>query len=229
MAEAISGIVNINTPVVMAFPSVTEARAFKRAGKEKGEPKFSASFVFPPEHPDFAIIKQTAIALAKAKWPGKDLSAEYKAGNFKMPWEAGDKLADKRLAKIKDAGKAIDDKGDFQRGNFIVKASSKFAPRLAYIENGKISADLEGAGITAHKGKFYFGVKVLAQINLVAYDGVGEDGKDGVTAYLNLVLSTNTGTRLAGGASASEVFKGYAGTMSTENPTGGAELDADAF
>jgi hypothetical protein len=70
------------------------------------------------------------------------------------------------------------------------------------------------------KPKFYFGVEVLPQFNFVAYDGVGNN-LDGVTAYLNMVFTTNKGKRLSGGASAAETFKGYAGHTSTEDPTAG--------
>ena len=223
-----NGIIDITTPVVLCFPNLTEAKKFKgKNGKESGEPKFGASFMFTPDHPDFKRIKDRALALAKAKWPSRDIVAEYKAGTFKMPWNDGTKLADKRIAEKKKANPAWQDdgKGDFQRGNFIIKSASKFAPRLAYIEGGKISPDLEGAAVNLHKGKFYFGVEVLAQVNFVAYDGVSEN-PDGVTAYINLVLTTGKGKRLSGGQSAADAFKGYVGNVSAEDPTAGAdELD----
>ena len=226
-----NGIIDITTPVVLCFPNLTEAKKFKgKNGKESGEPKFGASFMFTPDHPDFKRIKDRALALAKAKWPSRDIVAEYKAGTFKMPWNDGTKLADKRIAEKKKANPAWQDdgKGDFQRGNFIIKSASKFAPRLAYIEGGKISPDLEGAAVNLHKGKFYFGAKVLAQINLVPYDKAGETGVDGVTAYTNLVLTTNTGTRLSGGASAAETFKDYAGKLSDQDPTAGGVEDTSS-
>jgi len=52
-----------------------------------------------------------------------------------------------------------------------------------------------------------------------------------VTAYLNMVCVTEKGPKLAGGGqSASEVFKGYIGTTSQEDPTGGeAAAGGDAW
>jgi hypothetical protein len=75
------------------------------------------------------------------------------------------------------------------------------------------------------KDKFYSGVNVLAQFNFEAYDGV-DPNPDGVTAYLNMICSLGTGDRVMGaGASAADVFKGYVGSMSNIDPTGGLGLD----
>lgn len=221
MAE-LNGIFDLTVPVVLAHPHLFEAVKFKRNGKEQGEPKYGASFVFDADNPDLKDLKARAVALAKAKWPGRDIAADFKAKQFKFPWASGDGIVLKRVAKLQAAGKQDDHKGDFQLGKVVLKSSSKYAPRMAVIANGKI-VDLDSANTSGFKGQFYFGVKVLAQLNLVAYDGVGETGLDGVTAYINLVLSTNKGERLSGGASAAEVFKGYVGTVSAEDPTAGGE------
>lgn len=221
MAE-LNGVFDLTVPVVLAHPHLFEAVKFKRNGREQGEPKFGGSFVFEADNPDLAALKARAVALAKAKWPGRDIAADFKAGKFKMPWSAGDKIVAKRVAKLQAASKQDDHKGDFQLGKVVVKSASKYAPRLAVIANGKI-VDLDSTNTAAFKGQFYFGVKVLAQFNIVPYDAVGDTGLDGVTAYINLVLSTNKGERLSGGASAAEVFKGYVGSVSAEDPTAGTE------
>lgn len=199
----------IMNPVILAHPHLFEAQAYKANGKEKGEPKFGANLVLTPG-PELDEMKKKAAAVAKAKWPTRALS------ELKFPFASGDKLADKRKAK---SGK---DDGDYQRGKVVINARSKYRPRLAIVANGRI-VDLEDdAAIAQHKAKFFFGAEVLAELNFVAYEN---PEKDGVTAYLNLVLATGKGTRIAGGASASEVFKGYAGSVSAEDPTGGVELD----
>ena len=72
------------------------------------------------------------------------------------------------------------------------------------------------------------GVDVLVQLNFVAYDGVGNN-PDGVTAYLQHILSFNSGERLKGGGGgkpASEVFGGYIGLPSDVDPTAGAGSSA---
>lgn len=209
--EATPGLYSLTKPVVMSHPNLFEARAFGKKGKESGVPKFSANFVFPVDHPDLKPLKQLAAKIARAKWPDRDLKT------LSFCFTNGDKLADKR----KTAGK---EDGEFQRGKVVVAARSRYEPRLAGVENGK-PLDYEGPARLAAKGKFYFGVEVLAQVNLVAYDGVGNN-PDGVTAYLNMVFTTNKGERLGGGGqSAAEAFRGYIGSTTQEDPTAGAAVD----
>ena len=126
--------------------------------------------------------------------------------------ELRDRLADRRKEK---AGK---EDGEYQRGKVIIAARSKYEPKLSGIQAGKV-VDYEGDARKLHEKDFFFGAECLAQINFVAYDGVGAN-PDGVTAYLNMVFVTGKGTKIAGGASAAEAFKGYAGTVSNEDVTG---------
>lgn len=206
-----AGLFNLTIPVVMVHPNLHEAKAFGAKGKESGTPKFSANFLFEPDSDDLKGMKQIAAKVAKAKWPDRKLS------ELKFPFTLGDTLAEKAKAKKKD--------GEFNRGKIVVAARSKFEPRLAGIENGK-PVDYEGEARIKAKPKFFFGAEVLAQFNFVAYDGVGAN-PDGVTAYINMVFATGKGTKIAGGASASEVFKGYVGHSTTEDPTGGAGDEGD--
>lgn len=210
MNEKVDGLFNLTKPVIMSHPNLFEARAFGKKGKESGTPKFSANLVFPPDSEDLKGLKALAVKQARAKWPGRDLK------ELKFPFVNGNNLADKRKADGKEDG-------EFNRGQVIVAGRSKFEPRLAGIENGKVT-DYEDAARVAAKGKFYFGVEVLAQLNIVPYDGVGSN-PDGVTCYVNMILSTGKGKRLGGGQSAAEAFKGYMGSSSHEDPTGGAGLD----
>lgn len=223
MSETAS-LVATTTPVVMAFQgSLIEAKRFKQNGKESGEPRHSASFIFDPTSPDLARIKAAAVAVAQAKWPGRDIGGDFKAGKFGLPFAAGNSIVAKTQAKMAKAGKEYDGKADFMKDKVVLKASSKYQPRLAVIENGKISPPLEGAALTANKGKFYFGAEVLFEVNLSAYDAVGSNGTDGVTAYLQQVLTTNKGKRLSGGTDPAETFASYAGKLSSEDPTKGLE------
>jgi len=196
---------NLTEPVVMTFPNLHEARAFGQKGKESGEPKYSANFNFAPESADLKAMKALCAKVAKARWPGRDLK------ELVFPFANGTKLADEAKAKGKDR--------EFNRGQVVLAARSKYEPRLSGIENG-VAVDYEGDARKASKGKFYAGVLVLAQVNFVAYDGVGRN-PDGVTAYLNMVFTTNKGTRLNQGQTAAEVFKGYVGSVSAEDPTAG--------
>lgn len=207
MTEAKSdGIFTLSVPVVMAFPNLLEAKAFKKNGKDTGEAKFSANFIFEANSDELKAMKILAVTLARAKWPDKQSS------ELSFPFISGTKLAEERKKKGKDDG-------EWMTGKVVIAARSKYEPRLSYIENGKL-IDLEtDLAKNGAKAKFYPGVEVLAQFNFVPYDPVGNAAKGGVTVYLNMVCSTNKGKRLSGGASASETFKGYVGAVSSEDPT----------
>lgn len=206
------GIYTLTSPAILLFANLLEPKPFIKNGKQQGEPKYSASLVFTAEHPDLKAMKEKAASLARTKWPDKPFS------ELAFPFSNGEKQADKRKAKGKDDG-------EFLRGQVVLKSSSKYEPRLSVLIGGRI-VDLETEALKAlHKKLFYNGVEVLGQLNFVAYDPIGENAKGGVTAYLNMVLSTGKGKRLSGGATASEVFKGYVGSVSAEDPTGGDNLD----
>lgn len=207
------GIYNLTSPAILLFAhALLEPKPFMKNGKAQGDPKFSTSMVFAADHPDVKGMKELVAKLARNRWPDKPFS------ELAFPFSSGDKLADKRKLKGKDDGENL-------RGQLVLKSSSKYEPRLSYIENGRI-IDLETATAKQMaKNKFYSGVEALAQLNFVPYDAIGENAKGGVTAYLNMVLSTGKGKRLSGGASASEVFKGYVGGVSAEDPTGGESID----
>jgi hypothetical protein len=203
MSEKTS-IYNLTAPVVMTFPNLHEAKAFGPKGKESGEPKFSANFLFAPDNKDFKAMKALAVQIAHQMWPGRDVK------ELCFPFSSGDKLADDAKAKNKNA--------EFNRGKYVMAARSKYEPRLSGIENG-VAVDYEGDARKAAKSKFFPGVEVLAQFNFVAYKGVGRN-PDGVTAYLNMVFTTGKGERLGGGAPAAEVFSAYIGKPSNLDPVG---------
>lgn len=211
----VDGIFNLTKPVMLDHPNLFEAkRAKDRNGKETGEPKFSANLLFPADSADLKAMKALAVQVARAEWPDRDLKT------LAWPFKNGDKMADARKAKKPDKTD-----GEHQRGHAIISSKSKFAPRLSAVINGKLT-DLDGDLLTKSKNMFYRGVFVLAQLNFCSYPGVGQN-PDGITAYLNMVFSTNKGERLAGGASAAEVFKGYVGHSTDEDPTAGKRTDLD--
>jgi hypothetical protein len=211
MSEAKEGTVSLTKPVTLTFPNLDEARAVKnKAGKASGDPKFSVNLEFDADSTDLADLKAEAVKVARAKWPGVDVKT------LKFPFTSGTTLADKAKDKGKDR--------EFSRGKAVLTARSKYQPRLSTVKGGA-AVDIDGDDKSLVKKLFYSGCQVLAQVNFQAYDAVNEDGKDGVTAYINMVMSLNKGTRLTGGASAAEVFKSYIGTATDEDPTAGEDLD----
>lgn len=218
MADKKEGrIVKITVPVILSFPNLDEARAVKgKGGKPSGDPKFSASFEFAPDADVLKLIKSEALAAAKENWPGRDIAGDFKAREFGFPWTSGDKLADKAVKNGKNR--------EWSRGKVVVTARSKYQPILSQLQAGKI-IEIDGEAKPIIKKAFFTGVEVLAELNLQAYDGVGAN-PDGVTAYLNKVLSLGRGERLVkGGANSAEVFKDYIGSLSDEDPSAGEDLD----
>lgn len=209
-ANKIDGQFNTTHPVIMTFSDLLTPRAFKKNGKEQGDPKYSARLVIPADHPDLDAMKKLATKIARTRWPNKEFS------ELRFPFVSGDKIADKRKAKGKNDA-------EWMRGHVVMTAKSKIEPRLAVVNNGRIN-DLETeVAKQAAKNKFFNGVEVLVQLNFVGYDPIDEESKGGVTPYLNMVISTNKGQRRTGGASPSKVFKNYRGGVSAEDPEAGED------
>ena len=208
-AKTTEGVVSTTVPTMSTFPNLLEAKSVMKNGKPTGDPKFSINLEFKSDHADLGVLKAEAMKAAKAKWPGRDFKT-----NFQWPFSSGDKLADQAKAKGKDR--------EFSRGRTVLTSRSKYEPRLSAIVDGRL-IDFEGSTRAAAKPYFYNGVEVLAQVNFVPYEGVG-NGMDGVTAYLNMVLSLNKGDKLSGGGqSAAEVFKSYIGVSADTDPTAGMD------
>lgn len=218
-AQKTTGIFAMTRPGILAHPTLFTPKPFKgKNGKEKGEPKFASSIVLDTDHPDLAGIKSVIAAVARAAKPDVDLKT------LKTPLANGTVLADKRKAS---RGDKYTGEAEFQRGKAVVIARSKFAPGLSVLENGKIIEITDDVLKAKYKDKFFFGAEALAEWNFVWYDAVDEGGKPGVTAYLNKILVTGKGTRIAGGRSAADAFSGFAGALSAEDPTGGYSQEDD--
>lgn len=213
--EANSGVYDTTHPVTMFFPNLDKPRAFKgKNGKDNGEPKYSANFGMAADHPDLLPMKRVALAVAKAQWPGRDIKT------LAFPFLNGSDRADKAKARGKNS--------EHERNLVVMPARSKFEPRLSAIVNRQIVEYDDEAARAKAKDKFFNGAEVLVQVNFVAYEGVGQN-PDGVTAYLNQVLATGKGKRIAGSQGVSETFRSYAGAMSAEDPTRAATDDEIPF
>lgn len=228
MYDIEKAIFAVDTAVDVAvtfFPNVfvpkKSIRIIGGVKKEVGELKYGANFGLKPDSQALKDLKALALALAKAKWPERDIAAAFKGGTFRMPWKLGDAIADKK--KEKSAGKDV---YAFMRGLVIIKASSTFPVSLAYFENGNFNqvdiSDL--AQVAKVKAKFYHGTEALFELKLKAYDGV-DGGLDGVTAYLVDMSSLNKGKRLSTQVSSAERFKNYVGHQTDVDPTGGETDD----
>lgn len=220
---------NFQSAHQVSYANIAEAKAFQKKGQAKGDPKYSAVFIVDPENADLAKLKAEAVAMLKAKAAGKTLRTrrltqeELDSGNFvevQVPWKDGTKEADRMKAAGKD--------GEVFRGKVLVKASSKYQPALSAIVDKKV-VDFVTDEAKAQAGKkyFYSGAYLVPSFGLHWYKG--DEGKpDGVSLYLNAVLFAKNGPRLGGRQhNAAEAFKGYIGSISEEDPTGGAAFTAD--
>jgi hypothetical protein len=214
VAQKTDGRFSFTSPVRMFFGNLFEPRPVGKRGKARGTPKYSVTLGIPVDHPDLTAMKAKAVAVAKARFPGRDLKT------LKFPFEDGAKRAAKSAKDGRD--------GSFFEGHVLLTARSKYPPQVSVLEGGKIVEYAnERRGLAA--SKFYNGCMVVAQVNFASYEGqqdeeTGAGNPDGVNAYVDIVLKTGEGTRI-GGASAAEVFKSYVGGITAEDPTGGTGVD----
>jgi hypothetical protein len=174
---------------------------------------YEATFLFTPDHPDWAPIR----AMLRANLPAG--AAE------KFPVEDGTKVADEAKAKGKDR--------EWARGKVMFNPHSNvkkqdgsplMPPRLVVLLNGKyVQYGTSDAPREIATPFFYSGVLAIGTFQIVGYEGMG----GGVSAYLNEVLSLNSGERVAGGPDAEEKygpatdFSKYTGHVSAIDPTAG--------
>ncbi len=155
--------------VRLTFPQLFEAKQVNG----QGEPKFSAAFLIPKNHPQLGEIATAIKESASGKWGAK---------------------ADDELKKLKAADRLPvhdgDAKSDYEgyAGNLFVNASNKIRPLV--IDGGR-------APLTASDGKPYSGCYVNAIMEFWAQDN--QFGKR-VNASLLGVQFVKDGERLAGGA-----------------------------
>lgn len=230
---------NFTTSHRVSYADIMEPRAYMKAGQKKGEPKYSGTFIIDHtpvikqidgkevDMSDIAQLKRACIAMLNANNKsnkklkiGRLTEEQETAGTHievQVPWKDGTKEADKMKAKGKD--------GEAFRGMTLLKGTSKYQPALAAIENKKIVEFTTDESKPAAKKFFYSGAYLVPSFGLHFYKG--DEGKpDGVSLYLNAVMFAKHGARLGGrSANASETFKGYIGSISEEDPTGGASAE----
>lgn len=225
-AKNYDGQFAIIEPTPISFPNLIKPRAFEKKGKKVGDPKYGATAIFAADSEGLKDLKRHVITLAKKKWPGADLKSD-----IEWPWKKGEAEADRRKARLAKEGKKPD--MEYLRGKVTLKGSSKFPVKLGVIDGGRI-IDLDSEEkIAASEKKFYAGAKCLLEWNFIptARDDDDEDLREGqklkfFVVYLNRVVTTGKGEKIAGGGkSSAEVFKGYKGAVTDEDPIGDDEID----
>lgn len=211
-------VIQFSKPATMIYAWVVTPKDRTRF---KAEPRYEATFLLEPDHPDLPAIKAILGKLAKEKF-GTTQGVEYSIKD-------GTKLADAAKAE----GKAD---REFMRGKVVLSSHSNthnskgdelYPPRLYVLQNGKAVAYRDDERQLASKF-FYSGVDAVPTLAFVAFDTNGKK----VTAYLNEVLSFNRGDKIATGVDLEKkygaVMAAYAGKVSAENPAEGmAEAGED--
>ena len=195
------------------FHQLIHAAKIGRKGAEKGDPKFGLTLLLPEDHIDLKNLKAAMATIARETWPGRDLK------ELKFPLESG--------AKAKATAQANGKDGVMYDGMVVFRATSgEDRPvSLAVREGGKIVELMGAQREIVGKQKFYWGCYVSASVWLSAYKkgsegGIGEFS--GIKAYLTSVCWLRDGPRI-GGTNVAETFKAYAGTVSAESATEGAD------
>lgn len=190
---------------LLVFDPLTEKKAFvdPKTKKEKGDPKYRATFIIPKSESMDAIKAQLAAA-AKAKDP----NVPYE--KWKKPVKDGNKLIEKAVARGKSEGSLA-----YYKDCWVIECKSEFKPDLSIARGGKPEpVPDEAAGQV-----FYSGAEVIAELNFVAHviEGSEDEPARYISAYHNFVLKIGEGERF-GRKSRDEVFKGVMGGQTKENP-----------
>lgn len=154
--------------VRLAFPAVFEPKTVNG----EGEPRFSAVFLIPADHPQLEEIRNTLKKAAQEKWGAK--------------WEAVYTQLEKQLKLCLHDG---DEKGDYEGfpGNFFLNAANKARPLVIDAHrNTLVQAD----------GRPYAGCYVNAVVDIWAQDN--NFGKR-INASLSGVQFLRDGDAFAGG------------------------------
>jgi hypothetical protein len=208
----------LTMPCILIGPTLVTPRAYQ----DKGDPKFSSQLGFRLGHPDTIPMKQLCARLARAKFgEGVDFST------LKFPFKRGDELADKAASEVA-AQKPKARLKDYLRGLEVLTARSgqEYPPMLAYWDKQRNEGiDLpDDLARRANKAKFFSGAEALVKVAFIAYDAVGDGGRDGVSCRLSEVMVTGGGKMIGEVRSAASTFKGYAGRATPESVVGKDEI-----
>lgn len=145
----------------------------------------------------------------KANYPNAPDTYKTDAGKTARSWHSKIKDGDKELAKktrnAERKGKQVNESVKAYAGCWIVEARSKNNSfGLSKFDGGKIVDD-------ADPKEFYPGAYGCLEVNITAFENDSTSMVDNpylVTGYLNMILKTRDGKRLAGRRSGASAFAG---------------------
>lgn len=160
--------------------------------EDNSEPKYSATFIIPKDHPDLPAVKKAFMAEGVDRFP--------EAFNGKI-WPKGYACGLKDADTATDSmGEILSDKNPTYKGCYILEANSTRRP---------VVMNRDKSALTEDDGVIYSGCYVNASLNAAAYTYAKV--KKGVKAYLNGVQFVRDGERF--GMDASDDFDALDGEI----------------
>ncbi len=215
-----ANIFQFTQPVELLFVNLFELRTPK--GVPGAKPRWSITVNFPKTSSDYEAVKTLVIKTFRDKFPTVDLSG------VEWPFVTGEAFTKRAISKAAtDEKKAQIAKSNAHLAGHVVLSAKALAdrgaPQLSVLVPGQGIVTYEGAMRETVRDKFYCGCQVIAEINFCAWKRDGSEerfDRYGVTAYVNAVLSLNTGERRGGQRSGAERFGAFKheGVMSTVDP-----------
>lgn len=199
MAEDTKNIV-VTPEFRMVFPTLFEPKAFK----EGAQAKYSLVMLFDAASDTTELIEAFKRTAAQ-RWPNRNFREDIQYNRFIWPFKTGEQMISNAVKKGKKAENLT-----YYEGTVVLKGDTTFPPGVVGPSKQEI----------VNPKDVYGGCYGFAELNIVAYDGVGATGADGVKAYLNHVMKSRDGEKLAG-RSAADAFGGIAGQQSAADPTAG--------
>lgn len=151
------------------------------AFEENKEPKFSATFIIPKDHPDVAALRRALMEAGQEKYPSAFSGGAWPRG-YTCAMKDGDKDVDSE-------GVLLSEKNPEYAGCYIIRADSTRRP---------VVIDRKKAAVTEADGVIYSGCYVNASIAAAGYE-FGKV-KKGVKCYLNGVQFVQDGERFGSDA-----------------------------
>ena len=148
---------------------------------EKGDPKYSATFIIPKDHADVPALKKALMEAGQEEFP-----ADFKTGAWPKGYTCALKDADKDMDSN---GEVLAEKNEAYKGCYIIEANSARRP---------LAIDRKKAAVTEEDGVIYSGCYVNAVLGISGYT-YGKV-KKGVKAYLNGVQFVADGERFGADA-----------------------------
>ena len=120
-AKVVGVVFDATEPSIGIFLNLVTPKRVSQSSNEN--PTYSANFEMPADGKDVPRLRAAIAEAAKELFPGLDLGAAIKSGEFNVPLVIGDELSEKAKAKSTATGKVR--LREWSRGKMVLTARSK--------------------------------------------------------------------------------------------------------